>query len=195
MLPGCLRHRDVRTPVDPCRNSGRLSTRIYRCSSRKRPDRLRNHPQPTVLMPGGHTASETSAGSWKTGGMSTPDSTLTLSPDDITAITGNLDEVAERARAAAEASGRDGDAVKVMLATKTQPAWHVRVALEHGFALSGEDELRESVGQAAGSPDLAPEARLRAPLWGNMVSHTVRQASCIQSVDNLPLAEKISSRL
>src|SRR5699024_456218 len=148
MLPGCLRHRDVRTPADPCRNSGRLSTRIYRSSSRKRPDRVQTHCQPTVLMPGGHTASETSAGSWKTGGMSTPDSTLTLSPDDITAITGNLDEVAERARAAAEASGRDGDAGKVMLATKTQPAEKIRVAHDHGFTLIGENKVQEIVGKA-----------------------------------------------
>ena len=127
--------------------------------------------------------------------MSTPDSTLTLSPDDITAITGNLDEVAERARAAAEASGRAGDAVKVMLATKTQPAEKIRVALDHGFTLIGENKVQEIVGKAEALADLAPETHLIGPLQRNKVNHTLRHASCIQSVDNLALAEKISNRL
>jgi pyridoxal phosphate enzyme (YggS family) len=127
--------------------------------------------------------------------MSTPDSTLTLSPDDITAITGNLDEVAEGARAAAEASGRDGDAVKVMLATKTQPAEKIRVALDHGFTLIGENKVQEIVGKAEALADLAPETHLIGPLQRNKVNHTLRHASCIQSVDNLALAEKISNRL
>ena len=127
--------------------------------------------------------------------MSTPDSTLTLSPDDITAITGNLDEVAERARAAAEASGRDGDAVKVMLATKTQPAEKIRVALDHGFTLIGENKVQEIVGKAEALADLAPETHLIGPLQRNKVNHTLRHASCIQSVDNLALAEKINNRL
>jgi pyridoxal phosphate enzyme (YggS family) len=127
--------------------------------------------------------------------MSTPDSTLTLSPDDITAITGNLDEVAERARAAAEASGRARDAVTVMLATKTQPAEKIRVALEHGFTLIGENKVQEIVGKAEALADLHPETHLIGPLQRNKVNHTLRHASCIQSVDNLALAEKINNRL
>ena len=127
--------------------------------------------------------------------MSTPDSTSSLTPDVISAITGNLDEVAERARAAAEASGRAGDAVKVMLATKTQPAEKIRVALEHGFTLIGENKVQEIVGKAEALADLAPETHLIGPLQRNKVNHTLRHASCIQSVDNLALAEKISNRL
>ena len=47
--------------------------------------------------------------------MSTPDSPSSLSADEIAAIIGNLDEVADRARAAAEASGRSGDDVRVQI--------------------------------------------------------------------------------
>ena len=74
--------------------------------------------------------------------MSTPDAPSPLSADDIAAITGNLDEVADRARAAAESSGRSGDDVRVLLATKTQPAEKIRVALEHGFTLIGENKVQ-----------------------------------------------------
>src|SRR5699024_7968441 len=133
--------------------------------------------------------------SWKTGGLSTPDSTLTLSPDDITAITGNLDVVAERARAAAEARGRDGDAGKVLRAAKAQPAEQIRVALDHGFTIIGENKAQEIAGKAEALADLAPETHLIGTLQRNKVSHTLRHASCIQSVDNLALAEKISNRL
>ena len=127
--------------------------------------------------------------------MSTTESSSTLSPDDIAAITGNLDEVAGRARAAAEASGRSGDDVRVLLATKTQPAEKIRVALAHGFTLIGENKVQEITGKADALADLDPETHLIGPLQRNKVNHTLRHASCIQSVDNLALAEKINNRL
>ena len=127
--------------------------------------------------------------------MSTPDSIPALSTEDIAAITGNLDEVAERARAAARAGGRSGDEVRVLLATKTQPAEKIRVALEHGFTLIGENKVQEIVGKADALADLHPETHLIGPLQRNKVNHTLRHATCIQSVDNLALAEKIHNRL
>ena len=127
--------------------------------------------------------------------MSTPDSPSPLSADEIAAIIGNLDEVADRARAAAEASGRSGDDVRVLLATKTQPAEKIRVALEHGFTLIGENKVQEITGKAEALADLNPETHLIGPLQKNKVNHTLRHAQCIQSVDNLPLAEKINNRL
>jgi pyridoxal phosphate enzyme (YggS family) len=127
--------------------------------------------------------------------MTTPDSPSSLSSDVIAAITGNLDEVADRARAAAVASGRNGDDVRVLLATKTQPAEKIRVALEHGFTLIGENKVQEIVGKAEALADLTPETHLIGPLQKNKVNHTLRHAQCIQSVDNLALAEKINNRL
>lgn len=127
--------------------------------------------------------------------MSTPDSPSSLTPEVIAAITGNLDEVADRARAAAEASGRSGNDVRVLLATKTQPAEKIRVALEHGFTLIGENKVQEITGKAEDLADLHPETHLIGPLQKNKVNHTLRHAQCIQSVDNLALAEKINNRL
>ena len=128
--------------------------------------------------------------------MSTTDPAAhSISPAENAAITGNLDEVADRSRAAAESSGRRGDDVRVLLATKTQPAEKIRVALEHGFTLIGENKVQEIVGKAEALADLNPETHLIGPLQKNKVNHTLRHAHCIQSVDNLPLAEKINNRL
>ncbi|WP_166974868.1 YggS family pyridoxal phosphate-dependent enzyme [Brevibacterium atlanticum] len=127
--------------------------------------------------------------------MSTPDPPSSLTPEVIAAITANLDEVADRARAAAESSGRSGDDVRVLLATKTQPAEKIRVALEHGFTLIGENKVQEITGKADELADLDPETHLIGPLQKNKVNHTLRHAQCIQSVDNLALAEKINNRL
>src|SRR5699024_8519701 len=61
--------------------------------------------------------------------------------------------------------------------------------------LIGENKVQEIVGKAEALADLAPETHLIGPLQRNKVNHTLRHASCIQSVDNLALAEKISNRL
>ncbi|WP_166821073.1 YggS family pyridoxal phosphate-dependent enzyme [Brevibacterium limosum] len=128
--------------------------------------------------------------------MSTTDPAAhSISPAENAAITGNLDEVADRSRAAAESSGRRGDDVRVLLATKTQPAEKIRVALEHEFTLIGENKVQEIVGKAEALADLNPETHLIGPLQRNKVNHTLRHAHCIQSVDTLTLAEKINNRL
>lgn len=127
--------------------------------------------------------------------MSTTDAAAPLSSDEIASIRTNLDEVAGRAAKAAEASGRTGSAVQVLLATKTQPAEKIRVAIEHGFALIGENKVQELVGKADALADLDHESHLIGPLQKNKVNHTLRHAQCIQSVDNLELATKINNRL
>ena len=127
--------------------------------------------------------------------MSSPDAPEPLTADATASIRDNLDEVAKRSSTAAEASGRMGADVKVMLATKTQPAAKIRVAIEHGFTLIGENKVQELVGKAEDLDDLQHEAHLIGPLQKNKVNHTLRHAHCIQSVDNLELATKIDKRL
>lgn len=85
--------------------------------------------------------------------------------------------------------------MQVLLATKTQPAEKIRVAIEHGFSLIGENKVQEIVGKAEALDDLPHETHLIGPLQKNKVNHTLRHAQCIQSVDTLELATKISNRL
>ena len=130
--------------------------------------------------------------SCETGSMSSTD---TLTADESADIRARLDEVAERTAAAAQASGRDADAVRILLATKTQPAEKIRVALEHGFGLIGENKVQELVAKADDLADLPHESHLIGPLQKNKVNHTLRHAQCIQSIDSLDLATKIDNRL
>ncbi|GAA1860739.1 YggS family pyridoxal phosphate-dependent enzyme [Brevibacterium marinum] len=127
--------------------------------------------------------------------MSSSDPSEPLNPDAAAPIRDHLDEVAARTSAAAEASGRTIADVKVLLATKTQPAEKIRVAIEHGFTLIGENKVQELVGKAEELDDLTHEAHLIGPLQKNKVNHTLRHAHCIQSIDNLELARKINNRL
>ncbi|PCC51811.1 YggS family pyridoxal phosphate-dependent enzyme [Brevibacterium aurantiacum] len=127
--------------------------------------------------------------------MSSSDTPASLTEDAIASIRDNLDEVAERTATAAEASGRARDDVRVLLATKTQPAERIRVAIEHGFTLIGENKVQELVSKAGDIADLDHQAHLIGPLQKNKVNHTLRHAHCIQSVDTLELATKISNRL
>lgn len=118
-----------------------------------------------------------------------------LAPEEAAAIQARLDEVAGRAAAAAERAGRPADSVRIMLATKTQPAERIRVALEHGFTLIGENRVQELTGKAEALADIPHEAHLIGPLQKNKVNHALRTAACIQSIDSLALAERIQRRL
>lgn len=116
-------------------------------------------------------------------------------PQDAHNIRARLAEVTQTVRAASQSVHGGPDAVRVMLATKTQSAARIRVALEAGHTLIGENRVQELQAKAAALADLPHEPHLIGPLQRNKVNHTLRHASCIQSVDNLPLAEKINNRL
>ncbi|MBU8579449.1 YggS family pyridoxal phosphate-dependent enzyme [Brevibacterium luteolum] len=120
-----------------------------------------------------------------------------LSPEQAQEIRDRLDAVAGQAAEAAQRSGRTAEDVRIMLATKTQPVEKIRVAIEHGFTLIGENRVQELTGKADGLADLEHEAHLIGPLQRNKVNHTLRvdSCTCIESVDNLPLAEKLHNRL
>ena len=111
-----------------------------------------------------------------------------------TEIRTNLDDIRTRVDAAAAASPY-GQSVQVLLATKTQPAEKIRVALEHGFTLIGENRVQELVAKFDELADIAHESHLIGPLQKNKVNHTLGRASCIQSIDDPGLAEKIQRRL
>ncbi|MEV0983778.1 YggS family pyridoxal phosphate-dependent enzyme [Brevibacterium sp. NPDC049920] len=118
-----------------------------------------------------------------------------LAPEEATAVRARLDEVAARVAAAAESAGRPADSVRIMLATKTQPAARIRAALAHGFTLIGENRVQELTGKAEALADVPHEAHLIGPLQKNKVNHALRVATCIQSIDSLELAQRIQRRL
>lgn len=130
-----------------------------------------------------------------TGSTGGTEPTTGLVPEEAAAIRARLDEVAERAAAAAESAGRPAASVRIMLATKTQPPERIRTALAHGFTLIGENRVQELTGKAEVLADIPHEAHLIGPLQKNKVNHALRVATCIQSIDSLELAQRIQRRL
>lgn len=115
----------------------------------------------------------------------------------------------ERARTAAGRDDSDGssDKVRLLLATKTQDADDVRAAVladraagRPGEVLVGENRVQELTAKAPALADLALTAHLIGPLQSNKVNHALRalaqhREACVETVDSLPLAEKIGSRV
>lgn len=115
-----------------------------------------------------------------------------------------LADVRRRVASAALAAGRDPLEVRLLLATKTQPASLVRAALDAdrearaadpalAAVLVGENRVQEL---AAKGPELAGLAGLHliGPLQSNKVNAALRWASCIESVASLDLAQRLSAR-
>jgi pyridoxal phosphate enzyme (YggS family) len=117
-------------------------------------------------------------------------------PDDAVrlGVASRLADVRTRVRDAALAAGRDPASVRLLLATKTQPLDVVRVAVQAGGTLLGENRVQELVAKAPGLVDLAPEVHLIGHLQSNKVAQAVLWASCVQSVDTLEIARRISDR-
>jgi len=119
-------------------------------------------------------------------------------------IAQRLAEVRRRVAQAAVSAGRDPAEVRLLLATKTQPVDVVRDALEADArareadptltaVLVGENRVQELVAKAPSLSGLAT-LHLIGPLQSNKVNAALRWASCIESVESLDLAQRLSAR-
>ena len=114
-----------------------------------------------------------------------------------------LARVQERIDSACHAAGRETAGVRLLLATKTQPAGVVREAVSSaapGTVLIGENRVQELVEKAPALADLQVAAHLIGPLQSNKINHALRALAvhghaCVETVDSLPLAEKLSARV
>src|SRR5690606_7552279 len=120
----------------------------------------------------------------------------TADPQDAQRIREHLETVRAEVRRASTAAHGDPEAVRILLATKTQPAARIRAAIEAGAGLIGENRVQELQEKAPELADLPHEAHLIGPLQRNKVNHTLRAgAVCVQSIDTLAVAQKLSDRI
>lgn len=105
-----------------------------------------------------------------------------------------LAEVEERIAGAAARSGRGAGSVRLLLATKTVPAERIRLALDAGYTLIGENRVQELVEKAPALADIPHEAHFIGNLQRNKVNQVLKLASCIHSMDRLTLARAVSDR-
>jgi hypothetical protein len=102
----------------------------------------------------------------------------------------------ERVERACGVVGRDPSSVVVLAAVKTQPPERVVEALAAGARLLGHNRAQELAEVDPRVRALWPggfETHFIGALQTNKVNQVLRHVSCVQSVDRLPLAEKLGA--
>jgi pyridoxal phosphate enzyme (YggS family) len=102
--------------------------------------------------------------------------------------------VRQRIARAAVAADRDPADVRLLLAAKTMSVDVVRAVVEAGGDLLGENRVPELIEHAPALADLRPEIHFIGHLQSNKITATLPWVRCVQSVDTLALAERLSRR-
>ena len=97
--------------------------------------------------------------------------------------------------AAAVAAGREPSAVRLLLATKTQPAARILPALRAGYTLLGENRVQEVVAKADELQVIPHEMHFIGHLQANKINQLLGRISCLQTLDSAELATKLDARL
>jgi pyridoxal phosphate enzyme (YggS family) len=113
--------------------------------------------------------------------------------DAVATYAARLAEVRARVRAAETASGRAGAGARVLVATKTQDVEAVRAVCAAGARLVGENRVQELVAKAPIARAMGVRVHLIGPLQRNKARDAVAWADCVETVDSLALAERISA--
>ena len=111
-------------------------------------------------------------------------------------IANNLSKILGRLENACLASDRNKDEVKLLMATKTVSAENIKIALETGQTLIGENKIQEIKEKYDSLKSVKHEIHFIGHLQTNKVKELIRyDVDCIQSLDRLRLAEKLQNRL
>jgi len=111
----------------------------------------------------------------------------------IKQIRERYEDTLERIDAAAQASGRDPDSVRVVVVTKAQPLEIVQAAVKAGVRLFGENYPEESVSKIS---SFGPESGVEWHMIGHVQSRKARLViehfDLLQSLDSLKLARRLN---
>ncbi|PQA56995.1 YggS family pyridoxal phosphate-dependent enzyme [Siphonobacter curvatus] len=112
-----------------------------------------------------------------------------------TSIVENLQTVRQRIQKACQESGRTVAEVRLLLATKTVPADQIRLAIEAGETLIGENKVQELRDKQAELEHLPIERHFIGHLQTNKIKEVLKYVSCIQSLDRLAVAQQLDQQL
>ena len=107
----------------------------------------------------------------------------------------NLKQVHDRIENACQLSGRKASDVQLLLATKTVSAEKIRIAIEAGETLIGENKMQEFRDKDADLKDLEIERHFIGHLQTNKIKDVLKYVTCIQSLDRLNLAQELDKQL
>lgn len=107
----------------------------------------------------------------------------------------NLDEVEARIAAACARSGRPRSSVRLLPVSKTVPSEVVRLAVELGLSMLGENKVQEAQGKARDLADLGVAWSVIGHLQTNKAKAMIAFASEFQALDSLRLASLLHDHL
>lgn len=107
----------------------------------------------------------------------------------------NLKQVHDRIEEACKKAGRNPSDVQLLLATKTVSAENIRIAIEAGEKLMGENKMQELRDKDSILKNLNIERHFIGHLQTNKVKDVLKYVTCIQSLDRLSLAEELNKQL
>jgi len=110
-------------------------------------------------------------------------------------ISEQIQAVRERMQAACLRVGRSPETVQLMLVTKTVSIAQIQAALDCGETLLGENKVQEAWPKAQALQNSSAHWHFIGHLQTNKVKDVLKFADCVQSVDRLELAQKLSQRL
>lgn len=110
-------------------------------------------------------------------------------------ILANLDLVQKRIEMASIRAGRIPGEVRLLLATKTVSAEKIRVAVDAGAILTGENKVQELKEKDYLLGTLQLERHFIGHLQTNKIKEVLKYVNCIQTVDRIDLASKLHNRL
>lgn len=111
-------------------------------------------------------------------------------------IANNIDQIRKRMSVAAHQVDRNPNDIKLLLATKTVSAQNIKIALQAGERLIGENKAQEIKSKYDDLQDVSHQKHFIGHLQTNKIKELLRyDVTCIQSVDRLSLAEKLQNRL
>lgn len=106
-------------------------------------------------------------------------------------VENNLNEIREKVRLAAEASGRSFDDVKILAATKTVSPETINFAISKGVKYIGENRVQELLEKYDKIDKENVEIHFIGRLQTNKVKYIIDKVSLIHSVDSFKLASEI----
>lgn len=101
----------------------------------------------------------------------------------------------QRIENACKIAGRNTADVQLLLATKTVPAEKIRIAIEAGETLMGENKMQELRDKNDVLKNLPVERHFIGHLQTNKIKDVLKYVTCIQSLDRINLADELHKQL
>lgn len=108
-------------------------------------------------------------------------------------ISENIREVREQVDLSAEKAGRNSDEIKIVAVTKTVPVEKIKMAVDCGLTILGENRVQELLDKETVLAGV--NWHLIGHLQTNKVKYIVDKVAMVHSLDSLGLAGEISKRM